>query len=239
MRATLFDSAYEDPKAETKLANATQLYTDGKYDKAREIFRDLADNQSNPTDLAEQARFMQAECRYQRGQFPEAVDTYHKLLMDFPTGAHRRECCQHMYEIADYWLDDFRAELERRRTKTACCAGGRVAEPVGPHEAVPRSGRAHARSAQQHLGPGHDRPERGQGDLLVRVRELRARQLPGSRPLLQPDGRASQGQPAAPAGDGVSRFRRRTTRPAARTTTAASAPRHCNWSTWPRPACRS
>jgi outer membrane protein assembly factor BamD (BamD/ComL family) len=114
LRGSLFDSAYEDPKAEAKFADAQQLFAEGRYDKAREIFREVADNQMNPTDLAENARFMQAECRYQRGQFPEAVDTYHKLLMDFPTGAHRRECCQRMYSIADYWLNDFRDELDRR-----------------------------------------------------------------------------------------------------------------------------
>jgi len=114
IRSTLFNSSYEDPKAQAKYEKAQALYADGKYDKARDIFRDLADNQSNSTDLAENARFMQAECRYQSSQFPEAVDTYHKLLMDFPTGAHRRECCRRMYAIADYWLNDFRAELERR-----------------------------------------------------------------------------------------------------------------------------
>jgi outer membrane protein assembly factor BamD (BamD/ComL family) len=114
VRATILDSSYEDPKAEQKLAEAQELYAAGQYDKARKIFSDLADNQSNPTDLAEHARFMQAECRYQRGQFPEAVDTYHKLLMDFPAGPHRRECCRRMYAVADYWLNDFRDELDRR-----------------------------------------------------------------------------------------------------------------------------
>jgi outer membrane protein assembly factor BamD (BamD/ComL family) len=114
LRGSLFDSSYEDSKAEEKFANAQELYEAGRYDKARDIFRDVADNQSNSTDLAERARFMQAECRFQRGQFPEAVDTYHKLLMDFPTGAHRRECCRRMYAIADYWLNDFRNELDRR-----------------------------------------------------------------------------------------------------------------------------
>ena len=115
LRATLFDSPYDDPKAEEKYASASQLYEEGKYKKALKIFRDVADNQSNSTELAERARFMQAECRYQDGQFPEAVDTYHKLLMDFPTGVHRRECCQRMYAIADYWLNDFRNELARRQ----------------------------------------------------------------------------------------------------------------------------
>jgi hypothetical protein len=57
---------------------------------------------------------MQAECRYQLGQYPEAADTYHKVLLDFPTGAYRRDCCAKIFQICDYWLDDFRAELDRR-----------------------------------------------------------------------------------------------------------------------------
>lgn len=111
---SLFDSSYEDPRAEEKFANGMDLYGEGKFTKAREVFRDIADNQGNRIDLAEHARFMQAECRYNSGQLPEAVDTYHKLLMDFPTGAHRRESCSRMYEIADFWLDDFRVEIEKR-----------------------------------------------------------------------------------------------------------------------------
>jgi tetratricopeptide (TPR) repeat protein len=114
IRNTLFYSSYDDPQAGEKLAAAEQQFAEGQYAKAIDRFRELADNQGNPTDLAERARFMQAECRRMRGQYPEAVDTYHKLLMDFPTGAHRREACQRMFEIADYWLDDFRDELAKR-----------------------------------------------------------------------------------------------------------------------------
>src|SRR5689334_20083810 len=75
LRNTLFDSSYEDPRAEEKMAAAEQLYADGQFAKAMDGFRELADNQGNPTDLAEKARFMQAECRRMRGQYPEAVDT--------------------------------------------------------------------------------------------------------------------------------------------------------------------
>ncbi len=114
LRAMVFESSYEDRRSEEKFATAQQLFAEGEYSKAQDIFTKLADNKANSTDLAENSRFMQAECRRMRAQYPEAVDTYHKLLNDFPTGAHRRESCMRMYEIADYWLDDFRDELERR-----------------------------------------------------------------------------------------------------------------------------
>ena len=28
-----------------------------------------------------------------KSEYPQACDTYHRVLMDFPTGAHRREAC--------------------------------------------------------------------------------------------------------------------------------------------------
>ena len=110
----IFSSSYEDPLADSKLAQAEQLFAAGSYAKAQPVFKELADNTGNNAILAERSRFMQAECRRLRGHYPEAVDTYHRLMMDFPTGAHRREACTRVFEIADYWLDDFRDEIEKR-----------------------------------------------------------------------------------------------------------------------------
>ena len=113
--AALFSSSYDDPRAQEKLAQAHELYAGQQYEPAQKLFKELADNKSNPAELAETARYMQAECRRMRSQYPEAVDTYHRVLMDFPTGAHRRDACARMFEISDYWLDDFRDELDRRK----------------------------------------------------------------------------------------------------------------------------
>ena len=112
--ARLFGSNYDDPMAESKLKQAEELFTAQQYEKAQAEFRALADNQGNAAVLAERARFMQAECRYLRGHYPEAADTYHKVLLDFPTGAYRRDCCARIFQICDYWLDDFRDDLEKR-----------------------------------------------------------------------------------------------------------------------------
>jgi outer membrane protein assembly factor BamD (BamD/ComL family) len=113
-RSVHFSSSYEDPLADTKMAEAKQLFTDGQYAKAHDVFKQLADNTGNNAVLAEEARFLQAETRRLRGHYPDAVDVYHRLLMDFPTGAHRREACARTFEISDYWLDDFRDELTAR-----------------------------------------------------------------------------------------------------------------------------
>lgn len=108
-------SSYEDPRAEEKLAEAEKLAEEGHYAKAMTIFKALADNKANNALLAERARFMQAECRRLRLEYPEAVATYHRLLQDFPTGVYRQQSCARMFEIADYWLDEFRNELEARK----------------------------------------------------------------------------------------------------------------------------
>jgi tetratricopeptide (TPR) repeat protein len=112
--AKFFTSAYDDPLAETKQAEAEEFFRQEKYDKARPLFTEVADNTANTAQLAERARFMQAECRRLSQQYPEAVDTYHKLLVDFPSGAYRQTACARIYEISEYWLEDFRAELDRR-----------------------------------------------------------------------------------------------------------------------------
>jgi outer membrane protein assembly factor BamD (BamD/ComL family) len=113
----LFVSTYDDPRATEKFQAAQAHYDAGRYDEAQSQFRQIADNKGNAVDLCERARFMQAESRYQRGHYPEAVDTYHRLLLDFPTGALRRDACERIFKICDYWLDDFRAELDARTTK--------------------------------------------------------------------------------------------------------------------------
>ncbi|MBX9584859.1 MAG: tetratricopeptide repeat protein [Gemmataceae bacterium] len=121
MKAAVADihltSSYDDPRADERMAEADRLFEAGRYGDALDAYKKLADNTGNTADLAERARFLQAECRRLRGEYPKAVDTYNRLLKDFPTGAHRREACNRIFEICDYWLDDFRDELTARGTK--------------------------------------------------------------------------------------------------------------------------
>lgn len=114
LRHKLFDNSWEDPEVEQRMARAEQFYIDRNYEMAIKEFKNVADNQGNNVDMRERARFLQAECRRFLYEYPDAVDTYHKLLIDFPTGAHRPDAVARMYEMADYWLEDFRNEIARR-----------------------------------------------------------------------------------------------------------------------------
>jgi outer membrane protein assembly factor BamD (BamD/ComL family) len=99
------------------LAGAKELYRQGDYSKAERIFRKIADNTKNTPPVAEEARYYQAECLRQEHRYPRAADTYNKMLTDFPSGAYREQAIQHMFEIANYWLDDTRKEMELAREK--------------------------------------------------------------------------------------------------------------------------
>lgn len=111
----LFSHSYHDAEAESKMAKAEEQFTAGDYVAARATYATLADNTRNPLLLAEKARFKEAECYRLTKEYPRAVDTYHRLLQDHQTGAYRRAACKEIFEIADYWLDDTRAEIEASR----------------------------------------------------------------------------------------------------------------------------
>jgi outer membrane protein assembly factor BamD (BamD/ComL family) len=103
--------------AEADLAGGHELYRMADYDKAAKLFKHVAGNNKNSTQIAEEARFFEAECYRVESKYPKAVDTYLKLLDDFPTGAYREQAMQHIYDVANYWLDDTREEMREQREK--------------------------------------------------------------------------------------------------------------------------
>ncbi|HZU39002.1 MAG TPA: tetratricopeptide repeat protein [Gemmataceae bacterium] len=102
-----------------ELASAHELLRRGEYTKAEEKFNHIAENKDKKTPeiYAEEARYYEAECMRCQGEYPKAVDTYHKQLLDFPIGAHREQACKRMYDIANYWLDDTRDEMRLEKEK--------------------------------------------------------------------------------------------------------------------------
>jgi outer membrane protein assembly factor BamD (BamD/ComL family) len=111
------DAAPVEGSAAADLEGAKELYRQNEFSKAERIFRKIADNTKNTPQVAEEARYYQAECLRHEQRYPKAADVYHKLLTDFPSGAYRDQAVQHMFEIANYWLDDTRKEMELEREK--------------------------------------------------------------------------------------------------------------------------
>jgi outer membrane protein assembly factor BamD (BamD/ComL family) len=100
-----------------ELNAAQEIYRGGDIEKAESAFRKVADNTRNSPLIAEEARFYEAECLYKKDKLPKACDTYHKMLVDFPSGAYRDQAVRRMFDIANYWLDDTRTEMAEYREK--------------------------------------------------------------------------------------------------------------------------
>ncbi|MGE3806375.1 MAG: tetratricopeptide repeat protein [Gemmataceae bacterium] len=107
----------EDEKAAAELAGGHELYRQGNFTGAEKVFHKIAENKKNSPRIAEEARYYEAECLRRQKRYPKAADTYNKLLMDFPGAAHRDQAVQHMFDIANYWLEDTRAEMHAQREK--------------------------------------------------------------------------------------------------------------------------
>jgi outer membrane protein assembly factor BamD (BamD/ComL family) len=101
-----------DGTAAADLAGAHVLHRDGKFSEAERVFHRIAENTKNSPAIAEEARYYEAECLRRQAHYPKASDTYARMLTDFPSGAFREQAVQHMFEIANYWLDDTRKEME-------------------------------------------------------------------------------------------------------------------------------
>src|SRR5262249_35785663 len=64
-----------------------------------------------------EARDDQAECERLRGHYTDAAELYNKLLGSYPMGKHAQQAREHLFNIANYWLDDTRAYMEACRQK--------------------------------------------------------------------------------------------------------------------------
>jgi TolA-binding protein len=97
---------------------ARLLFQQKEYAKAEPIFGHIADNKKNVLQVLEAARYYQAECLYKQTKYPSAGDRYLQLLSDFPSAAHGDEARQRLFDIANYWLDETRDQMEKAKEVT-------------------------------------------------------------------------------------------------------------------------
>lgn len=100
-----------------QLAGANELYRRGDYALAEKVFRKVADNKHNTPQVAEEARYYEAECLRLQKRYPKASDVYTQLLTDFPNGMHREQAVERKFEIANVWLDDTREDMKAHKEK--------------------------------------------------------------------------------------------------------------------------
>jgi outer membrane protein assembly factor BamD (BamD/ComL family) len=107
------------PELAARLAQARELFRKQEYDKAEDIFFEIADKDKNPPAAIQEATYYRAECLRLQGHYPKAADLYAGLLNKFPSTPYREQCVQHMFNIANRWLDDTRAEMREEQEKQA------------------------------------------------------------------------------------------------------------------------
>lgn len=149
----------ETPAAEgtanNDLAAAHELYRNGEYAKAETKYHKIAENTKNAATLAEEARYYEAECLRRQAKYPRAADTYNRMLTDFPHGVYRDQAVQHMFEIANYWLDDTRLEMkeykDKREGKRMWAWGGSIMHFAKSKPLLDEEGRAIEKLEQVNL----------------------------------------------------------------------------------------
>jgi outer membrane protein assembly factor BamD (BamD/ComL family) len=94
---------------------ARLLFQQKEYAKAEPIFGKIADNNKNVMQVIEAARYYQAECSFKQGKYVAAGDRYMQLLGNFASAAHGDESRQRLFDIANYWLDETRDQMEKAK----------------------------------------------------------------------------------------------------------------------------
>lgn len=98
---------------------AREYFRREEYDKAETLYFRVSDNDKNAPSVVQEAMYYRAECLRLQGDYPKAADVYSALLGKFPNAVYREQCVQHMYDIANFWLDDTREEMREDRERRA------------------------------------------------------------------------------------------------------------------------
>jgi len=79
----------------------------GQYARAETVFHRLAEDEKNPPKIAMEARYYEAECLRLQEDLPGGGPTPTRYLLGkFPNNPFREQAVQHMFTIANYWLED-------------------------------------------------------------------------------------------------------------------------------------
>ncbi len=102
------------------LIAAKEVARQGKYAEAEKLFHKIAEKAKDEPVIAEDARFHEAECLRMQGLYPKAADTYIRMLNDFGgRGLHREQAVEQLFNIANFWLEDTRKEMEEAKEVAA------------------------------------------------------------------------------------------------------------------------
>jgi outer membrane protein assembly factor BamD (BamD/ComL family) len=72
-----------------------------------------------PRSAFEEALFGEAECQRLQKHYRDAGETYTKLLVTLPHSRYTMQACQGLFEIADYWLEPTRRQMNEYQEQLA------------------------------------------------------------------------------------------------------------------------
>jgi outer membrane protein assembly factor BamD (BamD/ComL family) len=102
---------------EARMMIAREAFRRQDYARAERMFHRVADNEKNPPKLVEEAKFYEAESQRLQDDFPKAAATYTDLMGKFPRNPYREQALQHMFNLANFWLNDTREEMKEYEEK--------------------------------------------------------------------------------------------------------------------------
>lgn len=102
---------------EEKLLGAHEYFRRGDYGRAGDLYHSLREKKRFPERVIIEATFYEAECLRLQSRYPKAADTYTALLKLAPNNPFKEQAVQHMFEIANYWLEDTRVAMKKSREK--------------------------------------------------------------------------------------------------------------------------
>jgi len=115
--ALVAEAAPKGKGAEAELAGAREYYRREDYDNAEKLYHHIADNEKNPVAIVQEAMYYRAECLRMQGDYPKAADVYADLLKKFTQNPYRDQATQHIYDIAQFWLQDTWVEVRENEEK--------------------------------------------------------------------------------------------------------------------------
>ena len=99
------------------LSTGREFFRTGDYAKAEAAFSRIVENDKTAPGVAQEAMYYQAESMRMQKKYPDAADHYVGLLSKFPTTSYREQSVQQMFTIANYWLDETRAEMREEKER--------------------------------------------------------------------------------------------------------------------------
>jgi outer membrane protein assembly factor BamD (BamD/ComL family) len=104
--------APEEGTTDARLAGARDLFRRAEYAKAQVLYHAVANETKAQPVAVQEGLFFEAECLRLQGIYPRAADTYNDLLSKFSNTPYRDQAVQHMFDIANYWLEDTRKDMK-------------------------------------------------------------------------------------------------------------------------------